>query len=254
MIKNFLLLQAELLEAAQKIRPKSAMLNQRESPVGGSSSSPKPHPRSRTENDVRLSRLPERSKENVYRSNKPSVKSQDSDERNNRCRSDNSDRVRSKTQGAQNDVKKVEKIERDVPSKTFYFGMEENNNEVKNVNNYSSTNNVDKTNAEHRITAVEKSKNLMNMYKSAEVSGSQEWDDTMEKFAANFHRTPVALPNGNTTSCSSSFVSDPDEDVSSAANCNNLPFNRIILKIFFCVSGGWWDCFAITANLAKETA
>lgn len=107
---------------------------------------------------------------------------------------------------------KKEKSERDVPSKKFYFGMEENNNEIKPVNNYLSTNNVEKTNAEHRITVVEKSKNMMNLYKSCE--SSQDWESSIDKFTANFHKTQIVMANGNTTSCSSSFVSDPDEDVS----------------------------------------
>lgn len=109
------------------------------------------------------------------------------------------------------DSKKLEKIERDVPSKKFYFGMEENNNDIQIVNNYGSTNNVDKTNAEHRITSVEKSKNMMNSYKT---DSGREWEESLEKFAATYHKTPITFPNGNTTSCSSSFVSDPDEDVS----------------------------------------
>ncbi|KAL0279613.1 UNVERIFIED_CONTAM: hypothetical protein PYX00_001130 [Menopon gallinae] len=96
------------------------------------------------------------------------------------------------------------------PRKKFYFGMEENNNDIQIVNNYGSTNNVDKTNAEHRITSVEKSKNLMNSYKT---DSGREWEESLEKFAATYHKTPVTFPNGNTTSCSSSFVSDPDEDV-----------------------------------------
>lgn len=89
------------------------------------------------------------------------------------------------------------------PAKTFYFGMEESNKTVvKTVNS-----NVNKTNREHRLTAVEKSKNIMNKRHRA-----REPDDdlALEKFAANFQKNRQQ----HSVSGTSSLGSEPDPDVS----------------------------------------
>lgn len=200
------------MEAAQRLRPLSG--RHRQSPVGGKSNASKCHLKYPVKNDLISKRDADDSAENDIMQKKKVYQNYDSKDAPNKVRNEKSARDKlEKCQNSQIEQKK-NKPERDVPSKKFYFGMEgNNNNEIKTVNNYLSTNNVDKTNAEHRITAVEKSKNLMNLYKSV-AEGSQEWEDSVDKFAASFHKSQTALPNGNTTSCSSSFVSDPDEDVS----------------------------------------
>jgi len=145
------ILQAELLEVAEKIRPRSAV-NQRHT-------------------ISRLNSSPELPIKEVL-----------------------------KPQNSQ-DVAK----ENSHPAKTFYFGMEESNKTVvKSINS-----NVNKTNREHRLTAVERSKNIMNKKQKSAEAGDMD-DFVLEKFAANFHKNRQKLSVSGT----SSLGSDPDPDVS----------------------------------------
>ncbi|KAK6624708.1 hypothetical protein RUM44_011567 [Polyplax serrata] len=202
--------QAELREAAQRLRPLAGI--HRQSPVDTKPINPKGHSKNQVKNDMEIT------SENECMSRKKNYQSYNGDEvvgNNRRSENVGSRGKLDKPENLQMEEKKI-KPDRDVPSKKFYFGMEDNNNnnnnnDINTVNNYASTNNVDKTNAEHRITAVAKSKNLMNLYKSV-ADGGHDWEDTVDKFAASFHKSNM-VANGNTTSCSSSFVSDPDEDV-----------------------------------------
>lgn len=100
-----------------------------------------------------------------------------------------------------NDVAESAK-ENTQPAKTFYFGMEESNKTVvKAVNT-----NVNMTNREHRLTAVERSKNIMN--KRQKIRDDEE-DLALDSFAASFQKNRQQ----HSVSGTSSLGSDPDPDV-----------------------------------------
>lgn len=193
--------------AAQRLRPLSEI--QRKNSVNAKQNIVKIHQKPKIEKDSSFNW----NQETVTEYKKKNYHDIGLEENTNKIRHE--DVLRVKMEKCYNSVneQKKDKAERDVPSKKFYFGMEDSNNEIRPVNKHISTNNVDKTNAEHRMTAVEKSKNLMNLYKSS-TDFNQNWEENVDKFAANYHKAQMAMVNGNTTSCSSSFVSDPDEDVS----------------------------------------